>query len=596
MNTVKPALSGVARDGQVVSTTDGTWTGTQPLTFGYQWLRCDSVTWLCTPISGATGATYTVGPADVGFKLQSSVRATNAAGQATASSYGSAIVAAAAPVNTVKPALSGVARDGQVVSTTDGTWTGTQPLTFGYQWLRCDSVTWLCTPISGATGATYTVGPADVGFKLQSSVRATNAAGQATASSYGSAIVAAAAPVNTVKPALSGVARDGQVVSTTDGTWTGTQPLTFGYQWLRCDSVTWLCTPISGATGATYTVGPADVGFKLQSSVRATNAAGQATASSYGSAIVAAGSSSSTFGTLSPGSLTDTASVDLKEVSLYSAPQPGLVSKLTGYVSGLGKSSGSQPVKAVLYADSGGSPGALLGVSNQVMVQAGRGWGWVDFTFASSVQVQAGSVWMGYIAGASSDLTQLRYDSSPNELRYNKNSGGYGAGPTSPFGTPTLSKMHYSLYATYTPTGAPPPPRLRLLRRLRRRLRLRLRLRLRRLRRRRLRLRRRRRLLRPGRGMRMCGWIRMGVRVRGRRVRVRMWTRRRAHRWGRRMGWRRSGTRSVSRVVRIRRRRFRTGVWARRWSRSLPLRRRRSRWAAIRSWARGTLFWTGSIS
>ena len=84
---------------------------------------------------------------------------------------------------------------------------------------------------------------------------------------------------------------------------------------------------------------------------------------------------------------------------MYTAPQPGLVSKLTGYVSGLGASSGSQPVKAVLYADSAGSPGALLGVSSQVMVQAGKAWGWVDFTLSSSVQVQAGPVWMGYIAG-----------------------------------------------------------------------------------------------------------------------------------------------------------------------------------------------------
>ena len=74
--------------------------------------------------------------------------------------------------------------------------------------------------------------------------------------------------------------------------------------------------------------------------------------------------------------------------------------KLTGYVSGLGAGSGSQPVRAVIYADSGGAPGALLGVSNAVTITAGRAWGWVDFTFPTSVSVSAGTVWMGYIAGS----------------------------------------------------------------------------------------------------------------------------------------------------------------------------------------------------
>jgi hypothetical protein len=170
------------------------------------------------------------------------------------------------------------------------------------------------------------------------------------------------------------------------------------------------------------------------------------------------------FGTTAPGSSVDTASWNLKEVSRYSAPEPASVSKLSGYVSGLGASGGSQPVRAVIYADDGGEPGALLGVSKEVTISAGRAWGWADFTFPSAVSVDQGTVWMGYIAGADGDLTQMRYDDSPNELRYNWNAGGYAAGPTDPFGSTTLSEMHYSLYATYTPADsaspppAPPPP------------------------------------------------------------------------------------------------------------------------------------------
>ncbi|TMK94447.1 MAG: PKD domain-containing protein, partial [Actinobacteria bacterium] len=162
---------------------------------------------------------------------------------------------------------------------------------------------------------------------------------------------------------------------------------------------------------------------------------------------------SGTFGTTIPGSSVDTASINLKEVSRYTAVASN-VTKLTGYVSGLGATSGSQKIKAVLYADNGsGHPGALLGVSNEVTITAGAAWNWVDFTFASPVAVQAGTVWMGYIASSTSDLTQLRYDPSANELNFNVNSGGYAAGPTNPFGTPTLSNKHYSIYATYTTSG-----------------------------------------------------------------------------------------------------------------------------------------------
>jgi hypothetical protein len=287
VNTVKPALSGIARDGQTLTTTAGTWSGTPPITFTYQWLRCDPVTWACPAIANATGSTYTLKAADVGYKLQSAVTATNADGQSTARSYASAVIAAVAPANTTKPALSGIARDGQTLTTTTGTWSGTPPITFTYQWLRCHPVTWVCTTIPGQTGQSYALTAADVGFKLQSAVNAANAAGQATAKSYASATVAAAAPANTAKPALSGAAKEGQTLTTTAGTWSGTPPITYAYQWLRCNALTWVCATIPGQTAQTYSVVAADVGSRIVSSVTATNVAGQATVRSYGSAVVA---------------------------------------------------------------------------------------------------------------------------------------------------------------------------------------------------------------------------------------------------------------------------------------------------------------------
>jgi len=192
--------------------------------------------------------------------------------------------------------------------------------------------------------------------------------------------------------------------------------------------------------------------------LRVTDNHGAATVSTPITITVTQSGGSSTFGTTTPGTQADSATTNYKEVSKFSAPAAGTVTKVTGYISGLaGAASGTQAVRAVLYADSNGSPGALLGMSNQVTVTAGQAWGWVDFNFSTPISIQAGTVWMGYIA-ACCDLTQLRYDPLANDTRYNVDAGGYADGPSNPFGTASTIGFHYSLYATYTPVGGNQPP------------------------------------------------------------------------------------------------------------------------------------------
>jgi PKD repeat protein len=163
--------------------------------------------------------------------------------------------------------------------------------------------------------------------------------------------------------------------------------------------------------------------------------------------ITVTGGAGSTFGTTTPGTSIDLASANFKEVSKFNAPQAGNVVKVTGYVSGLGATSGTQKLRAVIYADSSGNPGTRLGVSNEVTINANQAWGWVNFTFPSAVAIQAGTIWIGYFGGAKHDLTQLRYDPVANDLRYNTNT--YTSGASNPFGAATVSNKHYSIYATY---------------------------------------------------------------------------------------------------------------------------------------------------
>jgi hypothetical protein len=67
-----------------------------------------------------------------------------------------------------------------------GTWTGSAPMTYAYQWLRCDRYGGHCRMLKGAKTATYTLRKRDLKAArlrapLRLAVTATNAAGEKTA-------------------------------------------------------------------------------------------------------------------------------------------------------------------------------------------------------------------------------------------------------------------------------------------------------------------------------------------------------------------------------------------------------------------------------
>jgi hypothetical protein len=95
-------------------------------------------------------------------------------------------------------------------------------------------------------------------------------------------------PASSAPPTITGTTQDGQTLSADHGTWTGTAPLTYAYQWSRCTQVGTPCVDIANATGSTYTIGHTDVGATLRVAVTASNAHGSTTAVSAVSAIVSA--------------------------------------------------------------------------------------------------------------------------------------------------------------------------------------------------------------------------------------------------------------------------------------------------------------------
>jgi len=197
---------------------------------------------------------------------------------------------AAAPVNTGEPAITGIPEVGRDLTSSTGSWTGTAPLTFTYQWVRCGADGGRpdggdCAIVSGATSRRHRLGRADVGFRMRVRVTATNAEGAQTVASNPTTTVLGP-PVNTSLPSVRGTMVSGSVVTADPGSWSGATSISFSYRWLRCNTQGGECVSIGGATGRNYRLTQSDVNHRMRFSITARNSIGSATVLSSESAIV----------------------------------------------------------------------------------------------------------------------------------------------------------------------------------------------------------------------------------------------------------------------------------------------------------------------
>jgi len=293
-NTSPPTISGTASVGKTLSANPGSWSGTSPITFKYQWQRCDSAGNGCSSITGETTSHRQLVPDDAGHRLRVRITATNSTGSTSVTSAASAVVSASGagtPVNTKEPTISGAPVQGQTLQASPGSWSGASPISFTYQWLRCDTLGNNCVQIGGATASSRKLDSADTGHRLRVRVTASNSAGSTTAQSNATNTVTAGggtgAPVNQSLPVISGNATAGQSIVATDGAWTGAVPITYAYQWLRCDANGGACSAIFGETKHNRTLTDADVGHRMRIQVTAKNSVGTASVQSDPTVVVA---------------------------------------------------------------------------------------------------------------------------------------------------------------------------------------------------------------------------------------------------------------------------------------------------------------------
>jgi GH25 family lysozyme M1 (1,4-beta-N-acetylmuramidase) len=192
-----PTIVGPPEAAELLAAVPGAWEGGKPLAFTYQWRSCDAAGANCAPISGATGESYRPASTDVGHTLKVVVTADSGVGTATAITAPTATVSPAGtppgarPTNLKPPQILGQDQDGQVLTSSVGTWTGA-PQKFAYRWRRCNAGGTACIALPHAIGPRRTLTPDDIGSTLSLVVTATGKGGSASATADTTDVVVAA--------------------------------------------------------------------------------------------------------------------------------------------------------------------------------------------------------------------------------------------------------------------------------------------------------------------------------------------------------------------------------------------------------------------
>jgi hypothetical protein len=353
-NVSAPTLTSEDSVDQTISAANGSWSGSQPITFSYQWFACTNAVYAavttaptaappagagCAAISGATAQTFKLTSSQSGKHVIVQVKASNTLNgtppvlaTATKTSISNGPIRQA-PTMSLAPSTSGVMHVGETASTTTGNWLGFPAPTKTYDWYICpanvtvaagsSSVPQTCSLVQGASNQPLVIPENAAGNRLVALVSASNSVVPAGVTrSTATTVPVTSTPANSVAPVVSGasaIANGTNSVTTTTGTWTGSPaPFGFVYAWYTCtgvvaadDVLTSGCALVAGQSTATLALRSQYAGLYIVSKVTARSTvnkvgAGEASyfSSSFGPVTTAPTTSSvpSITGTASSGS------------------------------------------------------------------------------------------------------------------------------------------------------------------------------------------------------------------------------------------------------------------------------------------------------
>ena len=274
VNTSLPVVSGTPSFGSILTTTTGTWSTPNAGIYTYKWLRCSNqAESSCTYISGATTSSYGIAAPEVGTYVRSEVTISDLSNRLPASAKSSPTsIISSEPRNTSLPYIFGDAVVGQKIQFDPGSWVANPAATFTSVWQKCTSSgVASCVNLSVQPGQPITLVDSDLNSYFRVQVTGiNNFGGTIKFSSLFGPIVKPTAPANIKAPTISGLSKEGEILTVDNGTWSGFPTPTLSYTWQRC-SATNVCSAINSATTISYRTTFEDAGNSVKAIVKATN-------------------------------------------------------------------------------------------------------------------------------------------------------------------------------------------------------------------------------------------------------------------------------------------------------------------------------------
>lgn len=274
INTSLPNVTGIASFGNILNSSTGSWTVPNSGIYSYKWLRCTStVESTCSYIPGAVSASYGLAAADVGTYVRSEVTISDATNRLPASARSApTVLITSEPRNTGLPFIAGDPVVGQKIQYDSGSWVANPVATFSVIWQKCTSpVVQSCVNLAPQPGPSLILSDSDLNAYFRVQVTGVNNfGGTIKFSSLFGPIVKPTAPVNTKIASISGLSKEGELLTIDNGTWTGYPAPSLTYIWQRC-SPTNVCSNINSATASTYRITYEDAGNSVKAIVKATN-------------------------------------------------------------------------------------------------------------------------------------------------------------------------------------------------------------------------------------------------------------------------------------------------------------------------------------
>lgn len=163
-----------------------------------------------------------------------------------------------------------------------------------------------------------------------------------------------------------------------------------------------------------------------------------------------------TFGKTTIGATPFALSANYKQVNAHTSPTRMTATSMALYVPTV-VGGQSQNIRGVIYADSAGTPGALVAVTlerNVSPLDAGS----VDLLLAIPQVIEEGTYWIGFIAGGPDDgAVSGAKDDVANARKYSADT--YSDGPSDPFGAVDgTDSYEFTVYVVGTVAATTMPP------------------------------------------------------------------------------------------------------------------------------------------